>query len=245
MTWAKLPAGWSFNDVGSVAVDRLDRVYVFCRGDHPLIVFDREGNLLDHWGEGVFRRPHSIHIGSDGMLYLADDGDHSIRKCTPEGKILLTLGTPGKPAPYMSGDPFCRCTDVALSPQGEIYVSDGYYNARVHKYASDGRLLMSWGGPGTDAGQFNIAHNICCDDDGWVYVADRENHRVQVFDPNGRYETEWTKMHRAMAIEQERGGKRLFYLGEMGPQLPTNRHMPNCGTRESASWIGKATYWHG
>jgi len=102
-----------------------------------------------------------------------------------EGKVLMTLGMPGKPAPYMSGEPFHRCTHTALSPTGDLYVSDGYGNSRVHKYSPDGKLLMSWGGPGTDPGEFNIAHNITCDADGWVYVADRENHRVQVFDGNG------------------------------------------------------------
>ena len=149
------------------------------------MIFDRDGNLIKHWGEGVFRRAHGIHIGPDGMLYLTDDGDHCVRKCTPDGKILLTLGTPGKPAPYMSGDPFCRCTDVALGLKGEIYVSDGYNNARVHKYTPDGKLIKSWGAPGVDPGEFNVAHNICSDDDGWIFVADRENHRVQVFDADG------------------------------------------------------------
>jgi DNA-binding beta-propeller fold protein YncE len=91
----------------------------------------------------------------------------------------------------IQGDPFNRCTHTALSPQGDIYVSDGYANARVHKYSPDGKLLFSWGEPGTDPGQFNLVHNIACDDEGWVYVADRENHRVQVFDSNGKYETQW------------------------------------------------------
>jgi DNA-binding beta-propeller fold protein YncE len=102
---------------------------------------------------------------------------------------LQTFGIPGKPAPYMSGEPFHRCTHTAFSPQGDLYISDGYGNSRVHKFSPNGKLLFSWGEPGTDPGQFNIPHNICCDSDGWVYVADRENHRVQVFDGNGRYET--------------------------------------------------------
>jgi len=98
-----------------------------------------------------------------------------VRKVTLDGKVLLELGVPGKPAPFMSGEPFHRCTHTALSPRGEIYVSDGYGNARVHKYSPDGKLLMSWGEPGTGEGEFNIVHNICCDADGWLYVADREN----------------------------------------------------------------------
>src|SRR3546814_20813070 len=112
-------------------------------------------------------------------MYCTDDGDHTVRVCDTEGKVHLTIGIPGEPAPYMSGEPFHRCTHTALSPDGEIYVSDGYGIACVHKYAPDGRLLKTWGGPGTDPGRFNIVHNICCDADGWVYGAVRENHRVQ------------------------------------------------------------------
>ena len=184
--WAKLPDGWSFDDVAAVAVDHRDQVYVFNRGEHPMIVFDRAGNFLRSWGEGVFNRPHGVSVAADGTLYCTDDGDHTMRHCTLDGKVLMTIGVPGKPAPYMSGEPFHRCTHTAQSPQGDIYVSDGYGNARVHKYAPDGRLLFSWGEPGTDPVQFNIAHNICCDADGWVYVADRENHRVQVFNGDGK-----------------------------------------------------------
>ena len=131
-------------------MDRNDNVYVFNRGEHPMIVFDRDGNFLRAWGEGMFPRAHGVLMGPDDTIWLTDDGDHTVRQCTLDGKVLLTIGTPGKPAPYMSGEPFHRCTHTALSPKGDIYVSDGYGNARVHKYAPDGRLLMSWGGPGTD-----------------------------------------------------------------------------------------------
>ncbi len=188
LDWAKLPPGWSFKEIGSVGVDRNDNVYVFNRGEHPMIVFDRNGNFLRSWGEGLFPRAHGVFMAPDDTIWLTDDGDHTVRQCTLEGKVLLTLGIPGKPSPYMSGEPFHRCTHTAMSPQGDIYVSDGYGNSRVHKYSPNGKLLMSWGAPGTDPGEFNIAHNITCDADGWVYVADRENHRVQVFDGNGRYE---------------------------------------------------------
>jgi DNA-binding beta-propeller fold protein YncE len=183
--WAKLPPGYEMNDIGGVGVDRQDRVYVFHRGAHPMLVFDREGNFLRSWGDGIFSRPHGVHIAPDDSIYCTDDGDHSVRKCTLEGKVLLTLGIPGRPAPKGSGEPFNRCTHTALSPQGDIYVSDGYGNSRIHKYSPDGKLLFSWGETGTDPGQFNLPHNISCDADGWVYVADRENHRIQVFDGSG------------------------------------------------------------
>jgi len=231
--WAKLPDGWTFRDVAGVAVDADDRVFVFNRGAHPMMVFDREGNFLRSWGEGLFSRAHGIHIGPDGMLYCTDDGDHTVRKCTPEGKVLLEIGMPNKPAPYMSGEPFHRCTHTALSPKGEIYVSDGYGNARVHKYAPDGTLLTSWGSPGSGEGEFNIVHNIVADDDGWVYVADRENHRVQVFDGNGRFETAWRNLHRPCGLFLCAGHGAPCVVGELGPVLPVNRNVPNLGPRLS------------
>jgi hypothetical protein len=142
--WAKLPDGCSFKEVAAVGVDKDDNVYCFSRGEHPMMVFDHNGNFLRSWGEGQYPRAHGVHMGPDESIYLTDDGGHFVRKCRlQDGKVLLELGVPGTPAPYMSGEPFHRCTHTALSPKGEIYVSDGYGNARVHKYAPDGRLLMS------------------------------------------------------------------------------------------------------
>jgi len=229
--WAKLPDGWQLTDVASVAVDSKDRVYVFNRGDHPMIVFDRDGNYLRSWGEGLFARAHGLHIDADDNLYCNDDGDHTVRKCSADGKVLLTIGLPHKPALYMSGEPFHRCTHKALSPKGEIYVSDGYGNARVHKYTPDGKLIASWGEPGSDPGQFNIVHNIATDVDGFVYVADRENHRVQVFDGNGRYETQWNNLHRPCALCCCGGKQPTFVIGELGPGMSVNLNVPNLGPR--------------
>ena len=156
-----------------------------------------------------------------------------MRRCTTAGKIELTIGVPGKPAPFMSGEPFHRCTHTALSPKGEIYVSDGYGNARVHKFSPAGKLIMSWGESGTEPGQFNIAHNIATDDDGWVYVADRENHRVQVFDGNGKYETQWNNLHRPCGLYCCRGKTPTFVIGELGPGMRVNLKAPNLGPRLS------------
>jgi hypothetical protein len=232
--WAKLPPGREFNaDVAAVGVDRQDRVYAFNRGQHPMVVFDRDGNFLRSWGEELFHRAHGVHMAPDDTLWLTDDGDHTVRHCTQEGKVLATIGVPGAPRPYMSGEAFHRCTHTALSPAGDLYVSDGYGNARVHKFSPDGRPLLSWGEPGTDPGQFNIPHNICCDADGWVYVADRENHRVQVFDGGGRYETQWHNMHRPSGLFLERGPHPRFYVGEIGGGLGVNYDMPNIGPRIS------------
>jgi DNA-binding beta-propeller fold protein YncE len=231
--WAKVPPGMEWREVGAVAVDGKDNVYVFNRGPHPMMVFDREGSFLRSWGEGVFKRAHGAHYAPDGTLWLTDDGDHTVRQCTVEGKVLVTIGVPGRPSPYMSQEPFNRCTHTALSPNGELYVSDGYGNARVHAFSPSGKHLFSWGGPGTGPGEFNLPHNIACDDDGWVYVADRESHRVQVFDGKGKYETQWNNLHRPSGLFMPKGKCPICYIGECGPVMGVNRASPNLGPRVS------------
>jgi DNA-binding beta-propeller fold protein YncE len=231
--WAKLPAGWLLGDVAAVAVDAADRVYVFNRGEHPMIVLDQDGNFLASWGEELFKRPHGLHLAADDALYCTDEGGHTVCKCSLSGELLLTIGTPGKPAPWMSGRPFHRCTHTALAPNGYIYVSDGYGNAAVHKYTPDGKWLLSWGEPGSGPGQFNLPHNIACDPDGWVYVADRENHRIQVFDGKGRYETQWNNLHRPSAMVFSKGVCPICFLGELAPYLNSNFGTPNLGPRIS------------
>jgi DNA-binding beta-propeller fold protein YncE len=209
--WERLPEGWSFVEVAGVATDARDRVYVFNRGVHPVMVFDRDGNFLASWGEGIIRRAHGIHIGPDDAIYLTDDLDHTVRKFTPEGKLLMTLGTSGKPSDTgidgidyrtirRAGPPFHRPTNVALSSSGEIYVTDGYGNARVHKFAPDGRLVLSWGEPGERPGQFNLPHGIAVDQNQHVYVADRENSRIQIFTPKGELLAVWTDVARPMQV---------------------------------------------
>ena len=235
--WAKLPEGWSFLEVVDVAVDSEDRVYVFCRGQHPLIIFDREGNFLRSWGEGIFQRAHGVTIGPDDSLYCADDVAHVIRKFTPEGKLLLTLGTPGKEAPFQGGQPFNRPTKVALDPQtGDLYVADGYGNSRIHKFSPDGKHLFSWGQPGSDPGEFNLVHSVCVDRQGWVYVADRENHRVQIFDSRGKYLTQWNNLHRPCGLHiagTGEKGEQYCYIGELAPGMSINEKYPNLGPRIS------------
>lgn len=156
-----------------------------------------------------------------------------MRKCTLDGKVLFTLGISGQPAPFMSGNPFNRCTHVAIDPRnGDFYVSDGYGNARVHKYSPDGKLLLSWGESGTDPGQFNIAHNVATDKEGWVYVADRENHRIQVFDPNGKFETQWVNMARPCGLYIDKEAE-LTYIGELGAPIAPNAEALRLGPRVS------------
>lgn len=209
--WAKCPTGWHWNEATAVATDSHDRVYVFNRGDHPLMIFDRGGTFLASWGEGLFVRPHGICIGPDDSVYLTDDADHTVRKFTPDGQLLLTLGTSGKHSDtgatsmdfrtiVRAGPPFHYPCNVAIAPAGEIYVCDGYGNACVHKFSPDGRLLFSWGAPGNGPSQFHIPHGIAVDREGVVYVADRENSRIQLFTPKGEYVTEWNDVARPCQV---------------------------------------------
>jgi hypothetical protein len=143
--WERMPEGWSFIEVAGVACDSQDRVYVFNRGAHPMIVFDKEGKFLNAWGEGMFKGPHGIFIDRNDHLWLADDKDHTVHKFTTDGKKLMTLGESGKAADtgYKIGaspvlraaGPFHRVTNVAVLPDGDMYIADGYGNARVHAAA--------------------------------------------------------------------------------------------------------------
>jgi DNA-binding beta-propeller fold protein YncE len=209
--WQQLPPGWDLVEVAGVATDSRDRVHVFNRGQHPVIVFDGAGNFLTSWGEGLIRRAHGITIGPDDAVYCTDDLDHTVRKFTPEGKLLLTLGVSGQASDTgidgidyrtirRAGPPFHRPTNVALAADGSLYVTDGYGNARVHQFAADGRLLHSWGEPGSGPGQFNLPHGIALDSAGRVYVADRENSRIQVFSPAGDFLAQWTDVARPMQV---------------------------------------------
>jgi DNA-binding beta-propeller fold protein YncE len=232
--WGRLPDGWSFVEATAVAVDSKDNVYVYNRGAHPVVVFDRQGKFLRSWGEGMTSRAHGITIGPDDSVWLTDDGNHTIRQFAPDGTLRLSIGDPDKPAPAHGGKPFNRPTHVALCPHtGEVYVSDGYGNSRVHKYDPKGRLLLSWGEPGTDPGCFNIPHNIATDSEGLVYVADRENHRVQVFDGKGRYQYQINNLHRPCALFIDRANGGRIFVGELPSHLPVNAAVPNIGARVS------------
>ena len=209
--WEQLPDDWTFVEAVSVAVDSQDRVYVFNRGQHPVVVFDRDGNFLKAWGEGQFDRPHGIWIGPDDTLYLSDDQGHTVSQYSTDGQPLMTLGTKGSASDtgvtssdyrtiQQAGPPFNLPTNVALSPEGEIYVSDGYGNCRVHKFSRDGELLFSWGEPGDGNGQFHLPHGIGVDSLGRVLVADRENSRLQLFSPDGTFIEDWTEIVRPCQV---------------------------------------------
>ena len=188
--WAKLPKGYVFTRVPGMSIDRQDRVYVFNRNPNHVYLFGLDGSFLSMWDKSVFadfaiHSPHGFYIGHDQKVYLTDIRDHTVRKFTLDGKLLLTLGTPGKPG--KEGEPFRRPTAAAISSSGDIFVADGYDNARVHKYSPEGKLLKSWGKPGTGPSEFNLVHGVWVDKEDHIWVADRQNHRIQIFDTDGRF----------------------------------------------------------
>jgi DNA-binding beta-propeller fold protein YncE len=222
--WAKLPQGETFGNASAVATDSQDRVYLFQRKDPPILVFDRDGNLLDSWGTRAFANPHGIYI-KDDIVYLTDRDDSVCLKYTLDGKPLQVLGTrgqhsdtggevPGELVPRAAG-PFNYPTEMVLSPSGDLYISDGYRNARVHQFSDAGQLVRSWGEPGkTEPNQFHLPHSLVVDDDGIVYLCDRENNRIQVFSAEGEFLAMWSDLRRPLDISIGQDG--LFYISEGG-----------------------------
>jgi sugar lactone lactonase YvrE len=186
---------WSWKTLvySGVACDSQDRVYIIRRTHLPaILVFDSEGNFLRSFGEDLFAVPHGIWMSSDDILYCTDIGNHTVTKLSLEGEVLMTLGTKGKPG--NPGEPFNKPTRAVESPSGDIFVSDGYGQHRVHKFASDGTLLLSWGSKGKGPGQFALPHSVWVDrahPRPRVYVADRMNGRIEIFDYEGKFLDQW------------------------------------------------------
>jgi sugar lactone lactonase YvrE len=224
--WEQLPSGWSHGDVAGVATDSQDRVYVFNRSEHPVIVYEPDGRFLGSWGEGVFTRPHGITI-HDAVVYCADDTDHTVRAFTLEGELRSMLGNLNQPSDTgyspegranlltitRAGGPFNRPTRLAVAPDGELYVSDGYGNARVHRFSRDGQLIQSWGEPGTAPGQFMLPHSVWVHTDNRVFVCDRENDRIQIFSRSGELLGIWTSVTRPGDLLIDASGH--VFVGEM------------------------------
>lgn len=196
--WGKLPEGWTWGVISAVACDSHDRVYVYTRGPHPLLIFDRDGNFLASWGEDVVEMAHGIFIDGADNVYCTDRNAHCVYKFDPSGQLVATLGTPGQAG--QPGEPFNQPTDVAVSSSGEWFVSDGYGNRRIHKFAPDGRLLTSWGEQGDRPGQFALPHSVRVDRYGRVWVCDRDNHRIQIFDADGNFLEEWAGLNAPDAV---------------------------------------------
>jgi DNA-binding beta-propeller fold protein YncE len=219
--WAKLPPGETFAMVSAVATDSQDRVYAFQRKDPPIVVFDRDGNYLNSWGNGAFLFAHGISIAND-TVYLTDRDSSVCLMYTLGGKPIQMLGRhgehsdtgcerPGDLVPRAAG-PFNYPTELVPDAAGDLYVSDGYRNARVHRFSPHGELKFSWGEPGKTApNQFHLPHSLLVHD-GRVYVCDRENHRLQLFNTDGEYLTMWTDIQRPMDISVDREG--VLYVSE-------------------------------
>ena len=205
--WARLPQGVDVM-AASVTVDSQDNVYCFSRvKEHPVVVFDRDGNFLRSWGAGLFAFPHTIRADRDDNLWLVDRDLGQMMLFDREGKLLRTIGTRGfrsdtgvaandfRSDAYRDvthgGGPFNLPTDIDIAPSGDMFATDGYGNARVHKFDASGRHVQSWGEPGTAPGEFNLPHGVWIDRRGRVIVADRENDRVQVFDQSGKLLDVW------------------------------------------------------
>jgi DNA-binding beta-propeller fold protein YncE len=200
----------TFGTVSAVATDSQDRVYAFQRAEPPVVIFDREGNHVGSWGEGRFENPHGIYIADD-IVYLTDREGSIAQKCTLDGTPLLTIGTPGvysdtgcevagEVCPRSAG-PFNFVTELVPSPSGDLYVSDGYRNARVHRFSAAGDLISSWGEPGKGGpGEFHLPHSIVAHPNGNLYLCDRENNRMQIYSPDGEFLTMWEDMRRPLDI---------------------------------------------
>lgn len=191
--WAQLPAGWNFGECAGVDVDRDDNVWVFNRGPHPVIQFDKNGKMLQAWSEVPVESAHSIRVDAEGNIWTIDVKAHRVLKSTPRGRILMMIGQVGAATgDNNSKDGFNRPTNIAFAPNGDLFVSDGYVNTRVVKFSSTGDYLKHWGQKGTADGEFNLVHDVTLDSAGRLYVADRDNKRVQIFDQNGTFLGKWT-----------------------------------------------------
>jgi sugar lactone lactonase YvrE len=193
-TWGRRAGGVeAFGVAQGVAGDSRDQVYVFQRSPRAeMLVFDRDGKLLTTWGEGRFTSPHGIWVSPEDEIYITDTGSHTVSKWTTDGSLLRTWGTPGTPG--QPDLPFNRPTKAVVTPDGEMYVSDGYGQQRVHRYDRSGDLIQSWGSKGAGPGQFTLPHDVWVDERDRVLVCDRESFRVQVFDRDGNYVEEWANL---------------------------------------------------
>ena len=219
--WANLPSGMDLQAPSAVAVDSQDNLYVFQRGDPPVLVFDRDGELVAQWQRknGVPTDAHLVYVGPDDGVYLADRDAHQILKYTREGELVMSLGTRDRAelqAPF--NHPADMCVAPAGSPQaGDIFVADGYGNSSVHRFSASGDYISSFGDPGSGPGEFRVPHSVRVSPDGRIYVADRENNRVQIFSPQGEFIEEWTDFKKPMGVHIDGAG--TVYVTDQVPRI--------------------------
>ncbi|MBI3680447.1 MAG: hypothetical protein HY235_08625 [Acidobacteria bacterium] len=188
-TWPPAPANVRFDHASSAAVDAQGRLLILQRGQPAVLRFHKNGALEKAWSSGFFQMAHGIKVAPDGNIWTTDARRNVIVKFSPDGKQLQMLGVPDQAASDKTH--FDGVADLAFQPNGDFYVADGYRNSRVIKFSRDGRYLFEWGKKGTEAGEFNLPHTIVLDSNGRVYVGDRENKRIQIFTPEGKYITQW------------------------------------------------------
>jgi DNA-binding beta-propeller fold protein YncE len=204
----------TLDHVSQLALDRMGRVYVFQRTGSPIVVLNPDGELADNWGAGRISDPHGIFITADDRVFLVDRDAHQVMIFDTRGQLHATLGERHNPR---FGLPFNHPTDVAVAPNGDIYVCDGYGNAHVHCFSADGEHRRTWGGIGTGPGQFSTPHGIWVTADGRVLVADRENNRVQLFTGDGAYLGEWGNLYHPMDIYGDADG--TIFVTDQAPRI--------------------------
>ena len=194
--WAKLPASLPLGEVPGMTIAASGRIFAFHRAEPPIVELDASGNVLKTWGEKMFVWPHGIRVDRNGFLWITDgrarDGiGQQVFKYTRDGQLVMTLGKKG-----VSGngpDMFNSPTDVAVAPNGDIFVSDGHVNSRIVKFSKDGTFIKAWGKRGDGPGEFNVPHTIFFDSRGRLFVGDRSNRRIQIFDQDGTFLDQWTQ----------------------------------------------------
>ena len=238
--WPALPDGEELDIVAGIGVDSRGDVFVFHRAGRrwpssdvldttpiaraPVVRFDgRTGAVTGEWGAGRFAMPHGLTIDRDDNVWVTDVALQQVYKFSHEGVLLLALGERGVPG--IDTSHFDRPTDVAVRPDGAFYVSDGYGNSRVLEFARDGRFVRQWGGKGAGPGQFDLPHGIALDSKSRVYVADRSNARIQIFDSTGHYLTEWKgpAYGRPFDVAVARDGTVFIADGGDIPESPPDR----------------------
>jgi hypothetical protein len=196
--WPKKPAEAVWAAMSGITVDASDNIWTLNRGNIPIQVYRPDGSLVRSWGQGVFGNAHQIRFDKDGNVWITDNGFHTVSKFTQDGKLLLTLGTKGESGEDNSH--FNQPTDLAISPSGDVFISDGYVNSRVVHYDKNGKFVKAWGKLGVAPGEFSLPHGIAMDSRGRLYVVDRNNGRVQVFEQSGKHITEWRNIINPWAI---------------------------------------------
>lgn len=224
-SWPKQKApGGDWGQMSSVAIGPNGNIWTFNRGKIPVQVFTPDGNLVKSWGEGgLFKNPHTIRFDSGGNLWIADTGTNTIRKFDLDGKVLLTLGTPNEAGADQTH--LNQPNDVAVAPNGDVYVSDGYGNDRVVVFDKSGKYLRSWGKLGNGPGEFSQPHSLVLDSRGRVYVADRNNDRIQMFDGMGRFLSEWKNIITPWALVMTKDDE-LYVCGSspmLWSEVPANQ----------------------